>query len=1295
MQGMAAATPSGAPGFAGNLVADRPAASAEEAHRLARDRIPVTFFRDDAAFDSLRNAVRRRWQDRSPGEAYRVWVPGTASGEEAYSLAILLHELRGETEHPPEVLIFATDIDDGAIQTARAGTYPETALRKLPEHIRHRYFDAVNDRYSVKELLRQCTVFATQNPMGNPPFSRLDLVSCRNLLNDFSAEVQRRVMETFHDAMRAEALLLLGQSDSTEPLRDLFGEVDRAARLFHRLEGPSRPLAARRRSGADAAAAENPKAPSPRDLPAEANAQFGAVYEQLVAAYCPPAVVIDDEDNIVHFIGDLNPFLGLPRGRAQLRIYDMVPEALRIELRALIPRCRRERRVLEGSIAELNHAGQPLRVRPTVRPVTSADGAPVVVSFERITPATGSAGSNHSSERDDDIVAGLQRELTSTRQHLQSLVEDLETANEELRTQAGELHSANAELIALNDLVKARSQELTALGADLLNIRNSLDFPLMVINGKLQVTVFNERARSLIEGEAPGDLPPFAGLDWKIDVVQALPSIRDVLRTGRRTSAVVAGNGGEFELRCAPYLSPGGGIGGAVLAFIEVTRGHNDERSREEENRRLRLINAVTTEISSHADPEQVTNVAFDGIRAAYPTARFSLLELDGQGVLHSSDMGPGGTENHQRSAALTQDDLERLRVAIIRQRLSVENDRVSKRILVPVREGRTALGAMVLERNDAPWTATDVEALSALADLLSVAHGNLRALAAERMAFTVLDRERERLLATLQAIGEGVLIVDDAGNVFDLNAEAERLLGVERGKAVACPARNLLEKLSAETARALTESLARALERGGPLRQKLAAETLRRGPEGQRIVAETTIVALRAPDGSAGGAVLVVRDVTGNQLLTEELAFRASHDALTSLYNRDEFERELKNAFQDAKRHNEVHQLCYIDLDHFKVINDTCGHSAGDELLKQIATALRLKIRQADTLARLGGDEFGAILRGCSGERGLAIAQSMLEAIRSLKFNWNQDTYSIGASIGVVAVDITAESVADLLARVDAACYMAKEEGRNNVYLSQGRDDRLRERFGEMHIVNRIREAIESDRLVLYAEPVMQIAEPKAVRYHEALIRMLDSDGKAHLPGAFLPAAERYYLMDQIDRWVVEHALRGLARKISSGQNARIGINLSGQTVSDTRFIDFIERKVADFGLAAENVYFELTETTAITHLSEASELMNRLVSRGFTFVLDDFGTGMSSFAYLRRMPVQILKIDGAFMRTNAHEGVDRPLIEAMTRVARELGILTVAEHVEREAQLHILGELGVDFAQGHFWGRGVPWET
>ncbi|NIM28188.1 MAG: EAL domain-containing protein [Gammaproteobacteria bacterium] len=465
--------------------------------------------------------------------------------------------------------------------------------------------------------------------------------------------------------------------------------------------------------------------------------------------------------------------------------------------------------------------------------------------------------------------------------------------------------------------------------------------------------------------------------------------------------------------------------------------------------------------------------------------------------------------------------------------------------------------------------------------------------------------------------------------------------------------------------------------------------------------------VRLLAKTSSAPAELRVVcRDVTEAHNLSEELTYQASHDSLTGLVNRRELENRLARVLETARTDGSHHALCYLDLDQFKVINDTCGHVAGDELLRQLAEVLRTKVRRRDTLARLGGDEFGVLMEHCALRQAQRVANTLRKCVEEFRFSWENKTFSVGVSIGLVPVTSDSESVAGTLSAADTACYVAKDQGRNRIHVYHPEDIELARRHGEMQWVARINQALEEDRFCLSVQPIRPLSELSregsdvmpggdGQGYFELLLRMRDANGRLVPPGAFLPAAERYSLSVRLDRWVVEKIFSWLdAHPEQLRRLAMCSINLSGHSIADEEFLQFVISSLDRTNVPAEKLCFEITETAAITNLVSATRFITALKGWGCHFALDDFGSGLSSFAYLKQLAVDFLKIDGVFVKDVVDDPINLAMVKSINDIGKVMGKRTIAEFVESDGILEKLREVGVDYAQGYRIGRPKPLE-
>ena len=567
---------------------------------------------------------------------------------------------------------------------------------------------------------------------------------------------------------------------------------------------------------------------------------------------------------------------------------------------------------------------------------------------------------------------------------------------------------------------------------------------------------------------------------------------------------------------------------------------------------------------------------------------------------------------------------------------------------------------------------------------------GTIADITERKRAEQVIFDEKERAQVTLQSIGDGVITTDREGRIEYLNPVAEQLSGWRSAEARGATIMNVLRLRDEVTRNEIENPLLRCLREDKVINFGEHSVLINR--LGQEIAIQDSAAPIRDREGKTVGAVVVFRDVTKERRLKRALSFQASHDALTGLINRREFDNRLQLALQSARDGEGSHALLYVDLDQFKVVNDTCGHSAGDRLLRDVTALLQQKVRSADVIARLGGDEFGILAQHCSIEQATRIAEAIRQAVRDYRFTWEQNAASIGASVGVVEITQDSESVAALLSAADIACYAAKDAGRNRVHVYDA--DEVSGRHREMYWVSRVTRAVDENRLELEYQAIKPTSAAAAALppFYELLVRLRDDDGEVVMPAVFIPAAERYNIIGAIDRWVVERAVATLKEIIAAGREAPLlALNLSGNSICERSFLDLLLTLVEDPQIA-RSLCFEITETAVITSLSQALFFMQELRKRGCRFALDDFGSGLSSFHYLKTLPVDFLKIDGQLFGGLSSDPIDRSMVEAISKVAAALGIATIAQRVENAEALERLTQLGINFAQGHHLARPEP---
>jgi diguanylate cyclase (GGDEF)-like protein/PAS domain S-box-containing protein len=543
-----------------------------------------------------------------------------------------------------------------------------------------------------------------------------------------------------------------------------------------------------------------------------------------------------------------------------------------------------------------------------------------------------------------------------------------------------------------------------------------------------------------------------------------------------------------------------------------------------------------------------------------------------------------------------------------------------------------------------------------------------------------------------LEALGEGVITTDLEGRITYVNAAGEELIGRDAREALGLTLLEVIELVEEGARKALGDPVRQCLTSGSRVQVGRRGMVVSGDGEGERSI-ELNVAPLRDAAGDLSGTVIALRDVSDLRGLTRQMSYQASHDALTGLVNRREFERRLEESLSDAHTSGHRHVLCYLDLDRFKAVNDECGHTAGDSMLREVAGLIKDAVRDSDTVGRLGGDEFGILLAGCPLDKARQIADDAVRSVAEYRFVWKDKIFTIGVSVGLVEISRESGSLEDLISAADSACYVAKRQG-GHVHVYSARDEAAARSRGEIQWLQRLQAALRDGRFELHAQPIVAVDESVGTGPGlEVLLRLRDEAGTAATPAEFMVAAERYRLMPHVDRWVVQTALAAFARgvlKLAPGRS--LCINLSGQTLGDAAFLEFVVDCLDRTGVSPDRVCFEVTENSVITNIDHARRFIGVLHGMGCQFALDDFGRGLSSFANLKNLQLDYLKIDGYFIRNLANDSVNQAMVTAMIKLARSLNFQVIAEHVEDATALDSARRMGVDYLQGYQIGRPQP---
>ena len=558
------------------------------------------------------------------------------------------------------------------------------------------------------------------------------------------------------------------------------------------------------------------------------------------------------------------------------------------------------------------------------------------------------------------------------------------------------------------------------------------------------------------------------------------------------------------------------------------------------------------------------------------------------------------------------------------------------------------------------------------------------------RLPTEAVAAEPQRL--ALESLAEAIIATDKEARITFMNPAAEQLTSSEAGASTGKLLEEVISLVDETDRRILSDPVRAALTSGAAVNLSRRALLLSRTNGAERSI-ELTASPMRNPAKELIGAVVMLHDITELRGLARQMSYQATHDALTGLVNRHEFERRLQECIDSGHRGDGQHVLCYLDLDHFKLVNDTSGHLAGDSMLREVAKLLRDAVRDSDTVGRLGGDEFGTLLIGCPLDKARQIADDLCRAVGDYRFVWKDKIFNIGVSVGLVEISRESGTLEELLAAADTACYVAKKQGSGRVVVYSARDEALARHTGEIQWLQRLQGALRENRFQLYHQVIVAAHDEEGGPAMEVLIRLQDENGHELAPAEFMRAAERYRLMGLVDRWVVQTTLAALGRgAIAVPSNRSVAINISGQTLGDLQFLEFVVECFDSTGASPAQVCFEITENAVVANLDHARRFVGVLHGMGCQFALDDFGSGLGSFSNLKNLPLDYLKIDGSFMRNLSRDTVNQAMVTAMIELARTLNFKVIAEQVEDSAAAETARRMGVDYLQGYAIGRPQP---
>ena len=1216
-----------------------------ELEHLARDiLISVTaFFRDREAFGILRRAIQEMVDRKKQGNEIRIWVAGCASGEEAYSIAMLCADALGDQISHYRIQIFATDVDDEALNVARRGIYPAASMSEVSQQQLERYFKPTGNAFEAGKILRDMIVFARHNLVGDPPFLRLDLVSCRNVLIYFDAPLQSKVLQTFHFGLNKEGYLFLGRSESVAQAEQLFSALDRRERLFHKVgESPYLPVSASITSSL--------RTPAQRK-----DQRLELLLSGLVAQFRLTVALCDREGNVVHTAGDVERFLQFPQGASRLVLGDVVLPELRGEVFTLIRRSQQKNAAQRGRRRRIG--GDLLRI--FVDPISDGSQSLLLVVFvpEHVTSkAVDETPLNDNKQLEDELLA--------TREHLQAMVEEMATANEEMQAlneeaQASneelqatneeleaaneEMQATNEELVSLNEELNIKTVELSKLSEEYAHLYDALEFPVLVFDPAMQLTRFNAPAARRF------DLRPTA-LRHHLSRLRLPPALAELetwlgrsLANGDLERTLVQINEGYISVTITPGLNKSGDVTSLVVSLVDVSDIMRTQAALSESEQRLTALMENTTVIFAMRD-----------LHGNYIFANRSFLDffkLSEEDVIGKTDFQ---LFDSTLAASFWNAAIESLRT----------HDAVSAEHTLDLPDGNHYLATNHQTLFDA--SGTPVALIMEAEDITTRRHAENQL----RITAKVFDQS-----------GEAIVVTDAQGIIQTTNHAFTRITGYDSIEASGKPIGELLK--SGRHSQDFYNEMWRAIKDKGFWQ----GEIWNKRKNGEIYPEWLTINRVDDNHGNIEHFVSVFSDITDIKNAQRKAEYLAAHDVLTGLPNRTLFQDRLRHTLAQARRKNERVALMFIDLDNFKTINDTLGHDIGDELLKQAALRLQQVMRDVDTVARLGGDEFTAILSDCNAEAADMISRRIVDEL-SASFPIQSRQLFVSASVGVAFYPEDGQDSTSLVKAADTAMYRAKELGRNRVeFFVPDLHVRLLKRAT---MESALRAAIDMNRLRLVFQPKYSIDAEHRMVGAEALLRWHDPELGHVPPSEFIPVSEASGLIIELGHKVQCLLFEQMATWMKLGLCLPpIAFNCSPRNIREAGMANTIVKAMQTAGIPAGMLKIEITEGALLENSNAVIANLNELHQHGIQISIDDFGTGYSSLSYLKRLPISELKVDKSFVDGLGQDPDDEAIAQAVLSLAQALNLKSVAEGVESELQMKWLRKHGCNEVQGYYLSR------
>ncbi len=1232
----------------------------EELDALAKETlISVTeFFRDKEAFRTLERYLREGVARKQSGDELRVWVAGCATGEEAYSLAILCSELITERKGDLRLHVFATDIDNDALTVARRGIYNPAALAEVPPEYQSRYFQSSGNGFEPIKSLRDKVTFARQDMTVDPPFLRIDLVTCRNVLIYFNPDLQAKVLSVLRYALREDGLLFLGRSESVSQQDNLFTAADRRVRIF-RPRGKSLSASTNR--------LVRGKLTTRNLTPKSSESDYERLFLHALADRYAPAMLIDSGCRILHSHGAVHKLVQFPTGTPEMNLIQLIVPELASELMTTLHRARRrhttavsrKRRIVSQEKQTWRLAIHPLDEQPDQEPL-------FLVIFELVVREGSEESPPESLDTGHSTADPLEQELVATRDHLQTLTEEmaasseemqalneevqatneeLQATNEELEASNEELQASNEELVSVNEESLAKSAELAAINSDFESVYNTLVFPILVFDNDLFLKRANGAAVRAF------DLP-LAISGQHIDRLALPPYLAEIdqhlnaaLRDQRKESFTARHSGRAYQIYLTPAINSSGTPQGVVLVVIDNTELVSaQEQTRQSQEHLLAIMNhsGSLVMLKDTAGRYEFVNRRFEEV-----------FNLKAEAVIGKTD--------------------RQLFLRTVADKLRVNDLQAMARL-----EAVEAIEEIEYEGKKL-W-------LHTISFPIFDHDGTIQAVCTEATDITLKRHAQEQLNLAAKVFdraGEAIVITNADGQIITANEAFSTITGYGTQEVIGQTPGILRSGRHDKT---FYEMMWRTLKETGSWQ----GEIYNKRKNGEIYAEWLTINSVLDERGQLSNYVAIFSDISAIKSSQRKIEFMATHDELTGLPNRGLLMDRLKHSISRARREHHKLAVLFIDLDNFKVINDSLGHDVGDLLLKEAASRLQQCVRDSDTLARLGGDEFVILLVPIDLNEINAVATRIVDYLAA-SFPIRDHHLHVSASIGISLYPEDGEDSGTLLKNADTAMYRSKERGRNQFQFFA--DEMKVRALQRLTLESGLRLAIQAGHFRLCYQPQIALSSGRMVGA-EALLRWRDPELGEMSPAQFIPLAESCGLINTIGTIVIDLALTAIARWQAAGlQPPVISINVSSYQMRERAFVEQFTEALTRAGVAPNRVCIELTESVLMERVEIVQEMLGRLNRMGVSISIDDFGTGYSSLSYLKRLPIHELKIDRSFVDGIAEGGEecseDCSIATAIITLAHALNMRVVAEGVETEVQLNRLQQLGCETVQGFLLHR------